>query len=106
MVSYSQRGAGRQASVPSPRAKHLLGQIWKSLAHKYVPCWGWSRAELPAAESPSERQTSVEGGAHASPSSAFLWEEEGGGQAALWTKLTNTYNFQEGLPFSQPTPLL
>lgn len=48
----------------------------------------------------------MEGGAHAIPSSAFLWEQEGGGHAMLWTKLTNPYNFQEGLPFSQPTPLL
>lgn len=26
-------------------------KLWKSLAHKYVPCWGRSRAEQPAAVS-------------------------------------------------------
>lgn len=36
-------------------------KVWKSLAHKYVPCWGWSQAELPAAVSFHQRQSSVGG---------------------------------------------
>lgn len=51
VVSYSQRGAGRQASVPSPQAKHLLRQRCGSLLPTNMSLVGagvWLSCQLPS----------------------------------------------------------
>lgn len=55
LVSNSRRGAGRRASLPDHKPNICCTKVWKSLAHKYVPCGGWSQAELPAAVSFHQR---------------------------------------------------
>lgn len=78
--------AGKPACRPTSQTSART-KLWKSLAHKYVPCRGWSRAETPAAvKFPSERPTSQEGGDPHLRSllCAFLW---GKGAGALHCNL-------------------
>lgn len=64
---FPERGwwASQQAKPRSQTSART--ETWKSLAHKYVPHWGRSPAELPAAESPSERQTPRRAGSEPIP---------------------------------------